>query len=162
MIRSGLSIKQRIFQFCHIDVTSLAVIFFTALCLMCNGCSKPLRTLSPGKVSLMQGLPLSGHLNVLATGDLNRDGYMDLVAGSSVPMGHDVVIWYGEGNGTWKKMVKLPVYGSVHSMAIGDINNDGRDDICLSIREGTEGIAIWLNKGEDFWEVVYSLLNQTY
>jgi polysaccharide export outer membrane protein len=110
--------------------------------------------MSTGNISAFQGPPLSGHFQTIAAGDFDCDGHMDLVAGSSIPTGHDVVIFYGEGNGTWGKMIKLPVYGDIHSISVGDINNDGLQDICLSIWEKREGIVIWLNKGDDIWEEI--------
>jgi len=120
--------------------------------LLLNGCSHPMPSRSLGKISFLKGPPLSGDFHTIASGDLDGDGFMDLVAGRSVPSGHDVIIWYGDGRGEWNKMVKLPVYGSVHSVALGDVNQDGLQDICLSVWEGTEGIMVWLNKGGDLWE----------
>ena len=127
------------------------VLFVSALFFFSYGCSRPLQSLSPGKISLLHGPALAGHFHSLATGDLNNDGHPDLVAGNYMPSGHDVVIWYGDGLGGWQKMVKLPVYGSVHSVGVGDINNDGLKDICLTVWEGREGIAVWLNQGNDIW-----------
>jgi hypothetical protein len=132
------------------------IFFMGALFILCHGCSKPMRHISSGKIAALQGPPLSGHFQAIASGDFDGDGNMDLVAGSAVPSGHDIIIFYGEGNGTWDKMVKLPVYGAIHSLSVGDINNDGLQDICLSIWEKREGIVIWLNKGEDIWEEIQS------
>ncbi|MGA1791016.1 MAG: FG-GAP-like repeat-containing protein [bacterium] len=127
------------------------VLFLSALFFFCHGCSQPLQNLSPGKISLVQGPALAGHFHSLASGDLNNDGHPDLVAGNYMPNGHDIVIWHGDGLGGWQKMVKLPVYGSVHSLGVGDINHDGLKDICLTVWEGREGIAVWLNQGDDIW-----------
>ncbi|MGA1844944.1 MAG: FG-GAP-like repeat-containing protein [bacterium] len=127
-----------------------------ALMLFAGGCAKPVREFSPGKFSLLQGPPLSGHFLTIAAGDFDGDGHTDLVAGNSVPSGHDLVIWYGEGDGTWNRMVKLPVYGAVHSLAIGDVNNDGLEDICLSVWERSLGIIVWLNRGNDLWQQMHS------
>jgi len=132
------------------------VIMTAALMLLGSGCAKQVRQFSPGKFSLLQGPPLAGHFLTIAAGDFDGDGHTDLVAGNSVPSGHDLVIWYGEGNGTWNRMVKLPVYGAVHSLAIGDINNDGLEDICLSVWERSQGIIVWLNRGNDLWQQMYS------
>ena len=85
------------------------IIFISTLFLFCNGCSRYLPELSPGKIPTLQGPSLSGSFHTLAAADLNQDGYIDLVAGSSVPSGHDVIIWYGDRHGTWNKIIKLPV-----------------------------------------------------
>ncbi|MGA1840863.1 MAG: FG-GAP-like repeat-containing protein [bacterium] len=113
-----------------------------------------MRNMSAGNISALQGLPFAGNFQTIAAGDFDCDGHMDIVAGSSVPSGHDVVIFYGEGNGTWDKIVKLPVYGAIHSISVGDINNDGLQDICISIWEKKEGIVIWVNKGNDIWQEI--------
>jgi hypothetical protein len=89
-----------------------------------------------------------GQTVALAARDLNADGRPDLVTtvDNSLTGGGDVVVLLGSGNGSF-----TPAQGSPFSdggaqpvtVAIGDVNNDGRPDIVTA----GSGLGVLLNSG---------------
>src|SRR5262249_27743851 len=77
--------------------------------------------------------------NVLATGDFNGDGHLDLAVGA----GEQVFILLGDGTGSFTQQTETPALISVmggspfpfpfplfvESIAVGDFNNDGKLDV---------------------------------
>ncbi len=86
--------------------------------------------------------PISG----LEVDDVNGDGKADIIVWSN--SGMFWAILYNQGNGSFSlpKYFDLP-YAPI-SLAIGDLNGDGRDDIAIS--ESGEFIQIYLNKLSGF------------
>ncbi|MFJ9815780.1 FG-GAP-like repeat-containing protein [Streptomyces sp. NPDC101151] len=88
--------------------------------------------------------------SALASGDLNRDGYADLVVGTpdeNAGSGTAVVVWGGRSglSGAWTVPDPAP---SAHddyglSLAVGDYTGDGRADLAV----GSLGKDVWIFKG---------------
>ncbi|MFF5014494.1 FG-GAP and VCBS repeat-containing protein [Streptomyces sp. NPDC001165] len=101
------------------------------------------------------GIPGSAETNdefgaALASGDLNRDGYADLVVGTpdeNDAAGTAVVVWGGKNglSGAWT----VPGPGSsAHdeyglTLAVGDFTGDGRTDLAV----GSLGKDVWILEG---------------
>jgi hypothetical protein len=70
----------------------------------------------------------------LAVGDLDRDGNLDVIATN--PSSHSVSMFLGRADGTLEDAVDLPVgiTGSSrpYSVAIGDFDRDGTDDVAIA------------------------------
>ena len=67
--------------------------------------------------------------------DLNGDGHLDLVVGSTLNDGLDdgsVGVMLGNGDGTFQPMVSYDAGANVTSVAVGDFNEDGHLDVVLA------------------------------
>ncbi len=82
--------------------------------------------------------------NGLAVADVNHDGKLDVIALSSFAQG--VYVFRGNGDGTFQTGVNYSVgtAGQAEALSIGDLNNDGKLDIAVSINVG---ISVLLNNG---------------
>lgn len=96
------------------------------------------------------GLVTTGQYRCVAVADLDNDGNPDVAGGGSNP--GTVAIWYGDGSGELSAPKFLHVNGDVRSMAVGDFNEDGRQDLVFSIQRESAGIMVWLNQGDREWQ----------
>ncbi|MFI4871641.1 MAG: FG-GAP repeat domain-containing protein [Phycisphaerales bacterium JB061] len=90
-----------------------------------------------------------------ATGDLNNDGFIDVVTANN--FGHSASILYGNGDGTLQTAIDIDAVepGSIETVGvlqagIADFNGDGWNDIALGVQSpdlGNVGIGILLNDG---------------
>ena len=79
--------------------------------------------------------------------DLDEDGLVDIVAGSLDSDG--IKAWRNRGEGRWSRFEDLfPSAGSYYEMALDDLDNDDRMDICAA--SFGEGIKIWPGKEGNF------------
>ncbi len=80
-------------------------------------------------------------------GILDEDGLVDIVAGSLDSDG--IKAWRNRGEGRWSRFEDLfPSSGSYYEMALDDLDNDDRMDICAA--SFGEGIKIWPGKEGNF------------
>lgn len=82
-----------------------------------------------GSISLPPSLSLHA-----ATGDFNNDGVPDVVigVGPSGPSLGSVRVLYGDGAAGFSGSKTIETIRKVASVAIGDINGDGIDDVCFA------------------------------
>jgi hypothetical protein len=73
----------------------------------------------------------------LAVGDLNLDGSLDLVTAS--------VVMLGRGDGTF---VQAGSYGSGGSVAVADVNRDGRPDVLVIDQYANLALRVLLGNGD--------------
>lgn len=116
---------------------SFALTVFAALRLQA-ACSTP---------SVQQLTPLEtghdfGEIAFFATGDVDRDGNLDLAVPSETT--DDVRIFLGNGDGTFDEYVSYPATNARH-VEIVDLNNDTWPD--LAVTQET-GVAVLLNDGD--------------
>ncbi len=100
------------------------------------------------------GLATSGQYRSVVMSDLDNDGNIDIVGGGSSP--GTVGIWYGDGSGRTTTPYFLPFKGDVRSVATGDINEDGLNDIVLSAGRESVGLIVWENLPGRKWRRIQS------
>ncbi len=85
-------------------------------------------------------------------GDLDGDGDLDIVSGSSVLFADsDVIVWENDGtpfSGTWTRQDVGTTADTVYSVPTGDLDGDGDLDIVSVDFEGR--VAAWDNDGTPF------------
>ncbi|MFF5477189.1 FG-GAP repeat domain-containing protein [Streptomyces sp. NPDC012935] len=117
-----------------------------------NGISASRRTIITQNTAGVPGTAEKGDEfgQALASGDLNRDGYADLVIGSTgenAESGAVVIVWGARSGLSGGQVVPDPApadhneYGM--SLAVGDFSGDGRADLAV----GSTGSDIWIHKG---------------
>lgn len=96
------------------------------------------------------GLPTSLHYASLAFGDLDNDGFLDLVGLEEYSSGTKVHAWLGNGAGQWTEIptIATGIPGSPESVAIADIDHNNYLDIIISSDQGDYepgGIRVYKN-----------------
>jgi len=94
----------------------------------------------------------------LVVADLNHDGKLDAVLGSSV-MGASDILRFGGADGSWsrEKLADVRPRGYVSAVNVGDFNGDGRLDLALGFlsREAEiwrTGIDLFVARAAGGWE----------
>ena len=98
-----------------------------------------LRGVGDGTFEPKVDYPTGNDPRAVAVGDLNRDGWKDLVIGNYSDFGISVLL--GKADGTFKPKVDHETLGNPSSAAIARLNRDRRPDIAVAIGE----IAILLH-----------------
>jgi hypothetical protein len=101
-------------------------------------------------------LPASGSYHGLALGDIDHDGWLDVVAGSGEEAG--LHVWVFMDDVAWiEASGELPVTGTFLDVDLGDLDNDGLLDIAAVGKD--RGVRAWT--AEDFpgssawWDAAY-------
>jgi hypothetical protein len=95
--------------------------------------------------TLSQTLPGSRE-HTMESLDYDGDGHMDLLLGSGLP---GVTPYKGTGDGKFLRKSDVGLFGCVEYISIGNLNNDGKDDIATTcIDDGSAYAGISLGTGQ--------------
>jgi len=85
----------------------------------------------------------------VAIGDLNGDGRPDLaVANSGFPATNTVSVLLGNGDGTFGSNTDFGTGSEPSSVAIGDLNGDGRPDLAVANEQPPSTVSVLLGNGD--------------
>ena len=128
----------------------LMAAWVTAVCV--SGCARNIENPAPPLIiPKADGLASAGKFRAVVIEDLDNDGKLDVVGGSSSP--GLITINYGDGHGGISDPQQLPVVGDVRSIAVADINEDGLADIIFSVQRKSSGIRVLLNQSQRQWKI---------
>ena len=82
----------------------------------------------------------------IAVGDLNGDGRLDLATANTNFDVYTVSVLINRGDGTFRAKRDYRAGNGPFSIAIGDVNGDGRRDLAVAVVSGN-GVSVLLNKG---------------
>jgi hypothetical protein len=74
----------------------------------------------------------------------NQDGNLDLAVCADVSA--EVLVYLGRSDGTFRGPESFPTGGACNSVAVGDLNQDGRTDIVAAI---AGGVVVFINSGSN-------------
>src|SRR5437763_5880600 len=83
----------------------------------------------------------------IAIGDLNADGRLDLAVANDAVSGASVSVFPGTGDGSFAARTDLSLDRSPRSVAIGDLNGDGRPDLAV-LNDYTNAVSVLLGRGD--------------
>jgi len=116
-----------------------------------SGCARNIeKSAPPSVIPKADGLASAGKYRSVVIEDMNNDGNLDVIGGSSSP--GLITINYGDGQGGISEPQQLYVVGDVRSIAVADINEDGLADIIFSVQKKSSGIRVLLNQSQRQWK----------
>jgi hypothetical protein len=85
-------------------------------------------------------------LSTLAWGDFNGDGALDFAITRNAGFVQEVVIYLGNGDGTFREKIRYSSQEPPQSVAVGDFNGDGKPDLAVALE--FDAVSIFLGNGD--------------
>ena len=108
-------------------------------------CSQQGRRQLPGQARLRRNRGVGA--TSVAIGDLNGDGKPDLVTANAGPTANFVSVLINRGDGTFQARLDYATGPGPYSVAIGDLNGDGKPDLATA-NDGDNTVSVLVNKGD--------------
>jgi hypothetical protein len=90
----------------------------------------------------------------VALGDLDNDGYLDVVSGGAIQDDYEVIAWRNDGSpftGSWTQNDAGATESHLSTVALGDFDDDGDLDVVSAELGGSESeLVVWENDGLPF------------
>jgi hypothetical protein len=83
----------------------------------------------------------------VAVGDFNGDGVQDLAVANEGPFSNNVSVLLGNGDGTFQRAVDYSTGTTPLSVAVGDFNGDGVQDLAVT-NAGSNNVSVLLGNGD--------------
>jgi hypothetical protein len=80
----------------------------------------------------------------MRAGAFNRDGNLDLAVCADVSA--EVLVFLGKRDGTFRTPQSFPTGSTCNSVAVGDLNQDGKSDIVAAT---TDSVVVLINNGSN-------------
>ncbi len=111
-------------------VRLLGGLFLSIGLVTAGGCSKKDPYVPPDLLYLFETYDVGKNPTSVSTGDFNHDGVTDLV---TTNIGNNSLsMLFGNGDGTFRKQVRIPTCLQPRALAPGDYNRDGLIDLALA------------------------------
>ncbi len=85
-------------------------------------------------------------ISAVAVGDFDGDGNLDLVETNPTPGNGNLSLLLGNGDGTFQPPTSYPVGTTPETVAVADLNGDGKPDVIVGNRN-SNNISVLLNAG---------------
>jgi hypothetical protein len=95
------------------------------------------------RTQMIYSLGIDSHPQYVITGDINKDGQIDIVAANSMNDSISVIMGYGNGTFAVRTMYSTGDGSYPVAIALGDVNNDNRSDLVIA-NEHTNSFGIFL------------------
>ena len=100
--------------------------------------------------------PVEGDLyEGVLTADVNNDGHLDILAANATTEAQaGIQVWLGDGRGEWTAETGPTRQGRYMDIALGDFDEDGRQDLVGAGWGTYGGLRVWLGNGRGNWSAV--------
>ncbi|HTK75114.1 MAG TPA: FG-GAP-like repeat-containing protein [Gemmataceae bacterium] len=95
--------------------------------------------------------PIQDYPGEVAVGDFNSDGKPDIVSPNYADTGGSVTVLFGDGTGKFSTPVSVRAGNNPHGVAVGDFNNDGKQDLVTANYAAHTTVSVMLGYGTGYF-----------
>lgn len=95
--------------------------------------------------------PIQNYPGEVAIGDFNSDGKPDIVTPNYADTGGSLTVLFGDGTGKFSAPVSVRAGSNPHGVAVGDFNNDGRQDLVTANYAAHTTVSVMMGYGTGYF-----------